>query len=47
MKKLFYIPDSTSIIIDPKGNNLVQMNMHGSFGTADIFKSVAFNRHLE
>lgn len=41
MKKYFYIPNSTVIITDPKGNNLVQMNMQGSFGTADILKPVA------
>lgn len=47
MKKFFYIPDSTAIITDPKGNNSAWMNMCGSFGTADILESVAFNRHLE
>lgn len=47
MKKFFYIPDSTAIITDLKGNNSVRMNMCGSFGTADIRESVAFNRHLE
>lgn len=46
-KDFFYIPNSTAIITDPKTNNLVQMNMQGSFGTADILKPVAFNRHLE
>lgn len=46
-KRFFYIPNSTAIITDPKTNNLVQMNMQGSFGTADILKPVAFNRHLE
>lgn len=47
MKKIFYIPASTAITTDPNGNNLVQMNMCSSFGTADILESAAFNRHLE
>lgn len=45
--KLFSIPNSTAVITDIKGNNLVQVNMGDSFGTAGILKAVAFNKHLE